>query len=453
MTTDPHHRSLPSLSNVQKLVRRLRQHPVPTSKITLTNLTSLFSTAQTKPSTYLTQRQSSAQTNPSAIPTLSQTQHTPTKTTIEAKLPQLHQHIVSILTTLDPHQLPYKELLWDTYARNAPKVNPRAHAFFPLLLLGPASLCTALTILRQERTYNAPSSLATALSTLLAPARWLQAWLLLQQAPPPVRPCFIHDQSVLLVWISFFKKEQNKRGPTWLPTDAGKVVTLHQAAILQRQMWADPLALAGWLAFVGGRRICDVLRIRIADLFGAATPTTPQTATTPLLGLAALLVDHKTAASQGSFAMHLPDTLIPLIQHTIQAARGSEFLFGSADWRLNERELKRRYLADTDLRGLRRGGLCQASLTAATEEDLLNLSDHTSVRALKTYMAGGLLAGVRRRKQITFMEATTQRIEEIMAMPNPAPNETAARSSAPSYLPEAHTVSDHANYTKNRMYL
>lgn len=169
-------------------------------------------------------------------------------------------------------------------------------------------------------------------------------------------------------------------------------------------MYEDPLALAAWIAFVCGRRICDILRISIADIFLKAT--------TPLEGLAALLVDHKTAQSQGCFALHLPNELETVLRKTIdQATRaGSTMLFGSTDWKKMEAIIKTKYLPQTDLRGLRRGGLCQASIIATSDDDLLVLSDHTSTKALKTYLGGGLLSAIRRRKQITFVENTMERI-------------------------------------------
>ena len=320
---------------------------------------------------------------------------------------------MEIANTLAPTQMHHAAFLWTAYSSSAPAVNPRAHDFFPFLLLNTESLCTALSLIQQERTYGSPGSLVTALATLLAPARWLQAWIDTTPTPPQLQPCIIHNSTALKMWIAFFRKKQNLKGPTWLPHDPTKVVSLEQAARLQQAMHTDPLALAAWLSFVCGRRICDILRIAIPDIFSKMA--TPAPSASPLLGLSALLIDHKTAGSQGCFAVHLPDSLEPVLQRAITAAQAqrSSMLFGTTDWRANEHIIKQRYLSNVDIRGLRRGGLCQASQVAENDEDLLVLSDHTSTKALKTYLGGGLLSASRRRKQIHFVESTIDRITEV----------------------------------------
>ena len=135
------------------------------------------------------------------------------------------------------------------------------------------------------------------------------------------------------------------------------------------------------------------------------------------IGAAILLKHHKTASTRGSLTVHVPPEVMELIlfwsnKWTSTSPGGNKWVFlgdisardkhGEVSWEKARNLLKRELMPATDLRGLRRGGICHSSLIATTEEELLPTTDHASVRNLTTYMAGGLLNQTRRRLQLQF---------------------------------------------------
>ena len=255
-------------------------------------------------------------------------------------------------------------------------MNRRSFPWLPLLLLDAPQFAVAVGHLRASRNYD-PGALQSYLATLLTPAR-----LLALQRP------------WLAQTVTCLKREKLRLGPTWLPGDDSEVVSLDQARRLWSLARSCPLAAACWVAFVCSRRISDVIRAQ-RRLLLLENP----------LGPVLLLVEHKTAATIGAITIHLTQTLRDLCCWWKTRYPNESYLFLRPDqrWDLMIRQAKRLYFPTTDLRGLRRGGLCTSSIAAPSEDDLLVMSDHRNTTALRTYLGAGMLSVPRRRRQITFI--------------------------------------------------
>lgn len=294
----------------------------------------------------------------------------------------LQHHILEVCTR--HHQMPLAvqaRQLWITCQGYA--VNPRAEPWTPFLLLSRENFVAAAQTLRRERQLD-PSSLATGLAGTLAVAALV---------------------GISCPWVKFFlvqlKREKNRMGPTWMPDDEGQVVTAAQATRLHLYWQTDKVACAAWIAWVNGRRISDVLRLERVYVLQRNQ-----------IGGAVLLRLHKTAGTKGSISMHCPPIVMDKILWWMDRTTDA-FIFLDNTTSDPEsvkramaqatRHLKRIHLPTTDLRGLRRAGLSNASAIAEREEDLLVLSDHSNLNAMRTYLGRGLLSVPRRQTQVNFV--------------------------------------------------
>lgn len=289
------------------------------------------------------------------------------------------------------------ETWWTTIGPLQGTINPRARKWFPLLYCSGLQFITVISAIRHRRQMQA-GSLGSELASLLTPAK-----LLMLQRP------WLQHMTLQL------KREQNLSGPTWLPQDNSEVVSLSQAAHLSAAASSNHLALAALMAFCTGRRICDILRIERAYVF-----------LQHVLGPSIVLVVHKTAPTRGPLTVFLPQALVELVRLRMLATQGQKYLFCNAvgtgatcDWTKQEKLLKKTFFPKTDLRGLRRGGLCTAAQAASREEDMLMMSDHGNLRGLQTYLGGGLMSIPRRNIQVHLGDHIAQQIQQVAGQPGP----------------------------------
>lgn len=284
-------------------------------------------------------------------------------------------HVLAVCSELVGSHLPTEAaVLWSRLISfNLPGISPRAHNWFPLLLLQPAIFVTAVSLLRQERNLD-PGSLSTELAHLIVPARLLQLQV----------PWLLHQ-------VTLLKRERRALGPAWLPLDERQVVTVTQARVLYSNRMVCKYAFVAWLAFVQGRRVGDMFQLEKQYIFRDNA-----------IGPAVIVRFHKTASTLGPFTMHLTEEVMLDLLHWVHQSPHPTWIFLALgeSVRLAEARLKRRWLPTTDLRGLRRGGLCNASAAAENDADLLVMSDHTSLAGLRTYLGCGLLAQPRRQQQL-----------------------------------------------------
>lgn len=251
-----------------------------------------------------------------------------------------------------------------------------------LLLLSPQELRVAVAHLRLQRwsssTAVAKLGILEYLHRILAHAFQLPATLRLT--------------------LATLKREQlSTRKPAWDPSN----LTLFCPATTVHTWHTDhaPRTIPARLAWLTGQRIGDVLLWRPNYLFEIQIQDHHS--------LAQLVVEGKTVASTGPYALHLPpngpaaDLLREATALAIKQNRAYTFLNTTielpkadairAALKL-EKELKDNECTAIDLRAIRRGGLSTMTfVTGAEPEKLQRCSRHKSTETLRIYQGAGLL--------------------------------------------------------------
>jgi hypothetical protein len=175
-----------------------------------------------------------------------------------------------------------------------------------------------------------------------------------------------------------------------------RCLTAAEAAVLAKLKGASetilvPLLLAWSLA----QRPSDIVRLAAADVRVEQE-------------FVCLTVRRgKVTHSIGPFSVHLSlDSSIAkrLLQY-IKMRSGAEFLFTNRDteqerrhWAEQALKTLRRVHPELEQRSVRRGALREMSAQGATEEELLRLTQHTTIRRLNTYLGEGRLNFQQARK-------------------------------------------------------
>ena len=216
--------------------------------------------------------------------------------------------------------------------------------------------------------------------------------------------------SWLPVLIRRAKWENLSLGPKWSPADSETMLSRQQYEQLKSlAKQGKALALAGWLAAGSGVRIGDALKLYTTALSGACKQDHPV-----LLGPSLLFILHKTMTSVGPWSLHLQEgsEIVKALEALQEQRRreGKHFLFLAAAATASRQQIAaevsraeqwiKRQIHCGDLRGCRRLGLAMASARAEDDRQVLQLSQHKGLEALRTYLGAGALSRPIREAQL-----------------------------------------------------
>ena len=270
-------------------------------------------------------------------------------------------------------QQQYTTLLGEM-ARTSTTARHRARqmALLPLLTLPPQRLEEAMTQL-----FSTNSTRLTVVGALIG----------LESRLP-----HCHLRAELKCLARHFKKRV--QDPRWTdlvtPTDAAKVHLQFKESPVETRR----ILLAAMIAWCQGCRIGDILRVKTCHL--------------DLNKLTMTLTDHKTSLSIGPYTVHYTQQIAEWIALADLPVPASTYVFFPTDSDVTDTMIASRHkklksicptLKTMDLRGLRRGGLCNASEAADQDSELRTLSAHTSDPALRTYLQAGKRSAATKRTQ------------------------------------------------------